>query len=66
MVNTLYLLEERPAGDNWKNNADFLGNFEKFTSSDKSGVKNLCKRDNSNSVDQAAFVKARLFDFYNW
>ena len=57
--NTLYLLEERPSGD-WKGNADF-GNFDKFLSSDK--LREKLQDDNSNTVDQAAFVKARLFDF---
>lgn len=58
--NTLYLLEQRPDGD-WSN-AENLGNFNKFISSEKV-LQNIFE-DNRNQVDQAAFVKARLFDMF--
>ena len=57
-ANTLYLLEQRPDGD-WSD-ADNLGNFNKFISSEKV-IENLAE-DNNTQVDQIAFVKARLFD----
>jgi hypothetical protein len=56
----LFLLEQRPDG-NWKN-ADNLGNFEKYTSTDKVLEKIL--NDNDNRVDQRSFIKARLFDMF--
>ncbi len=58
--NNLYLLEQRPDGD-WSN-ADNLGNFDKFISSEK--VRDKLYEDNSRAVDQLAFVKARLFDMF--
>ena len=59
-ANTLYLLEQRPDGD-WSN-ASNLGNFNKFISSEKV-LENIFE-DNSNEVDQTAFVRARLFDMF--
>ena len=59
-ANTLYLFEQRP-DENWSN-ADNLGNFNKFISSEK--VRENMFKDNSHRVDQTAFVKARLFDMF--
>ncbi|MGI8951802.1 MAG: ShlB/FhaC/HecB family hemolysin secretion/activation protein [Chitinophagaceae bacterium] len=58
--NTLYLFEQRLSG-NWKD-ADNLGNFKKFYSTDEI-IKKLLE-DNEYSVDEKAFVKARLFDMF--
>ena len=58
--NKLYLLEQRPDGD-WSD-ADNLGNFKKFLSSET--VQENIFEDNSREVDQKAFVKARLFDMF--
>ena len=55
-ANTLYLLEQRPDGD-WSN-ADNLGNFNKFISSEK--VRENIFEDNRNKVDQPAFVKGKI------
>jgi hypothetical protein len=54
----LYLLEQRPDGD-WSD-ADNLGNFKKFNSTNEV-IENLLE-DNGNSTDQKSFVKVRLFD----
>ncbi|MEP6595574.1 MAG: BamA/TamA family outer membrane protein [Ginsengibacter sp.] len=59
-ANTLYLLEQRPDED-WSN-ADNLGNFKGFISSEQ--VRENIFEDNSREVDQLAFVKARLFDMF--
>ncbi|MEO7801655.1 MAG: BamA/TamA family outer membrane protein [Ginsengibacter sp.] len=56
--NDLYLLEQRPDGD-WSD-ADNLGNFKKFSSTDKIIEKLLS--DDDNCADQHAFIKVRLFD----
>lgn len=56
----LYLFEQRPAGD-WSN-ADNLGNFKKFISSDE--MLDKMYEDNDRQVDQIAFAKARLFDMF--
>jgi len=58
--NKLFLLEQRPDGD-W-GDADNLGNFKKFFSSEK--VREDISEDKSREVDQRAFVKARLFDMF--
>ncbi len=59
-ANTLYLIEQRPDSD-WSD-ADNLGNFSKFISSET--VRENLYENNSHEVDQAAFVKARLFDMF--
>ena len=54
----VYLFEQRPSG-NWSDAAN-LGSFEDFADTDE-----MLKKifgDNSYSVDQPAFVRARLFD----
>ena len=56
--NGLYLFEQRPNG-NWSE-ANNLGNFKDFSSTDKV-IKKL-QEDNKYKADQHAFVKARLFD----
>jgi hypothetical protein len=56
--NDLYLLEQKPEGD-WSD-ADNLGNFKSFSSTDEV-VKALLENNHSKS-DQIAFVRARLFD----
>ena len=58
--NKMYLFEERTKG-NWSN-ADNLGNFKKFYSTDD--VIKKIKEETENVVDQKAFVKARLFDMF--
>lgn len=58
--NTLYLFEQRP-DENWSTAPNF-GNSEKIVSTEKMLEKIL--KDNDNSVDQKAFVKARLFDMW--
>ncbi len=58
--NTVYLFEQRLKGD-WKN-SDNLGNFEKFYDTDEM-IKKV-QEETDNHVDQAAFVKARLFDMF--
>jgi len=57
-ANDLYLLEQRPDGD-WTD-ADNLGNFSKFSSTEKLIQKILGKP--THIYDQHAFVRARLFD----
>ncbi len=54
----LYMLEQRPDGD-WSD-ADNLGNFKSFSSTEKLIEK--LQEDNDNRADQYAFIKARLFD----
>ncbi|NOT51577.1 MAG: hypothetical protein HOP10_09895 [Chitinophagaceae bacterium] len=54
----LYMLEQRPDGD-WSD-ADNLGNFKKFSSTEKVIAELL--EDNDADADQYAFIKARLFD----
>jgi hypothetical protein len=56
--NKVYLFEQRLKGD-WSN-ADNLGNFEKFY--DTWEVMDKLKEESKNQVDQAAYLKARLFD----
>ncbi|MEO8765695.1 MAG: BamA/TamA family outer membrane protein [Ginsengibacter sp.] len=56
--NAVYLFEQRPKG-NWEN-ADNLGNFEKYYDTDEMMKK--VKEETENRPDQAAYVKARLFD----
>jgi len=56
--NDLYLFEQRLDGD-WSD-AKNLGNFKNFTST-KDVIEKL-QEDNDYKADQAAFVKARLFD----
>lgn len=56
--NELYLLEEKPEGD-WRE-ADNLGNLRNFISTEELLVK--LQQNNTNMVDQRAYIKARLFD----
>jgi hypothetical protein len=58
MGNTLYLFEQRPDED-WSTAANF-GNSKKIISTEDLFKKLL--EDNDNTIDQQAFVKARLFD----
>ena len=58
MGDILYTLEQRPDED-WRTAPNF-GNSEKIVSTEKMLKKIL--EDNDHSVDQKAFVKARLFD----
>lgn len=58
--NTLFLFEQRLDG-NWKE-ADNLGNFEKYTSTDK--LLESLYEDNDNEVDQRQYVRSRLFDMF--
>lgn len=58
--NTLFLFEQRLDGD-WKE-ADNLGNFEKYISTDK--LLEKLYDDNDNEVDQRQFVRSRLFDMF--
>ncbi|OQP65908.1 hypothetical protein A3860_15055 [Niastella vici] len=57
-ANDLYMLEQKPEGD-W-HEAGNLGNFRAFYSTEEVLAK--LKMSNTYSVDQRAFVKARLFD----
>lgn len=59
-ANNVYLFEQRIKG-NWKG-ADNLGNFEKFLDTEEM-MKELFK-ETENRVDQAAYLKARLFDMF--
>lgn len=54
----VYLFEQRPKGD-WSD-ASNLGGFKKYEGSDD--LLEELYEDNTNKVDQVAFVKARLFD----
>ena len=54
----LYLLEQKPEGD-WRE-ADNLGNFKTFSSTDEVLIK--LQLNNTYIVDQHAFARARLFD----
>jgi hypothetical protein len=58
--NTLFLFEQRLDG-HWKE-ADNLGNFEKYISTDK--LLQKLYDDNDNEVDQRQFVRSRLFDMF--
>ncbi|MDQ2864561.1 MAG: BamA/TamA family outer membrane protein [Bacteroidota bacterium] len=58
--NKMYLFEQRPKGD-WSN-ADNLGNFKKFYSTED--VIKEIEEETENVVDQKAFVRARLFDMF--
>lgn len=59
--NRLYLFEERPDDEHWKE-ASFFGNPRDITSTPKL-IKKL-QKDNDNYVDQAFVVRSRLFDFW--
>ncbi len=59
-ANNFYLFEQRPDND-WKN-ADNLGNFSEFFDTDDILKKVL--DDNHYKVDQLAFIKARIFDWF--
>lgn len=56
----IYLFEQRVKG-NWKD-ADNLGNFKEYFGTDEVMKKILDETENK--ADQAAFVKARLFDMF--
>lgn len=56
----LYLFEQRP-DENWETAVNF-GNSKSITGTDKMLEK--IHKDNDNSVDQVAFVRARLFDMF--
>jgi hypothetical protein len=56
--NNLYLIEERPDG-NWST-TNHMGNFVEFESTLK--LLKKMKEDNAWSIDQAAYIKSRLFD----
>ena len=56
--NRLYLLEQRP-DENWENAPNF-GNSKNIVGTEKI-IENILE-DNNNSVDQQAYVRARLFD----
>ncbi len=58
--NSLYLLEQRP-DENWEE-AENFGNAKKIVGTEKM-LENIWE-DNDNRIDQAAFVKARLFDMF--
>ena len=58
--NNLYLFEQRP-DENWEEAANF-GNSKNIISTEKLLEKLF--DDNDNRVDQAAFVRARLFDMF--
>jgi hypothetical protein len=57
-ANDLYMLEQKPEGD-W-HDADNLGNFRAFNNTEEVLIK--LQLNNTFSVDQRAYVKARLFD----
>ncbi len=57
--NQLYLFEQRP-DENWETAANF-GNSKKIVGTEK--LFEELMEDNDHSVDQLAFVRARLFDF---
>jgi hypothetical protein len=57
-ANDLYLLEQKAEGD-WRE-ADNLGNFSKFYDTEEVLAK--LQENNTFSVDQHAYIKARLFD----
>ena len=58
-ANQLYLFEQRP-DENWETAPNF-GNSKKIVGTEKLFAELL--EDNDHSVDQLAFVRARLFDF---
>ena len=57
-ANDIYLLEQKPEGD-WRE-ADNLGNFSTFNSTEEVIAK--LTENNTYTVDQHAYIKARLFD----
>jgi hypothetical protein len=57
-ANSLYMVEQKPEGD-WRE-ADNLGNFSNFYDTEEMLTK--LQLNSTYSVDQRAFVKARLFD----
>jgi len=57
--NQLYLFEQRP-DENWESAPNF-GNSKKIVGTEK--LFEELQEDNDHSVDQLAFVRARLFDF---
>jgi hypothetical protein len=57
-ANDLYLLEERAEG-NWSD-APHLGNYKQFLETTE--VEEMIRKNNRYTVDQYAFIKARLFD----
>ncbi|MEO6219225.1 MAG: BamA/TamA family outer membrane protein [Ginsengibacter sp.] len=59
-ANNVYLFEERIKG-NWKN-ADHLGNFEEFL--DTKEIMEKMFSETENRVDQATYLKNRLFDMF--
>jgi hypothetical protein len=59
-ANALYILEQRPDG-NWETAPNF-GNSKKIISTEKLFEK--LHENNKNTVDQEAFVRARLFDMF--
>ncbi len=59
-ANNVYLFEQRIKGS-WKN-ADNLGNFDKYLDTEEM-LKELFD-ETENRVDQAAYLKARLFDIF--
>lgn len=56
--NDLYFIEERPEGD-WSA-VNHMGNFVEFESTLK--LLKKMKKDNTWTIDQAAYIKSRLFD----
>ena len=58
-ANQLYLFEQRP-DENWEPAANF-GNSKNIVGTEK--MFSELQEDNDNSVDQLAYVRARLFDF---
>ncbi|HUS03489.1 MAG TPA: hypothetical protein VMY77_17235, partial [Chitinophagaceae bacterium] len=58
--NQLYLLEERPDGD--QRDADYFGNAEDVIGTEKMMEK--ISGDNNSYVDQQAWLRARLFDIF--
>ena len=58
--NQLYMLEQRP-DENWETAANF-GNSKNIIGTEKM-MEELIE-DNDHSVDQLAYVRARLFDFF--
>jgi hypothetical protein len=58
--NETYLFEQK-VDDDWRD-ADHLGNFENYNSTEKVMEKML--EDNDHQVDQKRFIKSRLFDMF--
>ncbi len=59
-ANNVYLFEQRIKGG-WKD-ADNLGNFEKYLDTEE--MMKALFGETENSIDQAAYLKARLFDMF--